>query len=152
MQQIWKTAWTCVPFTFIMFIHFYLVDVRHSQNHIVVCFLAIFWRSLYPRQPSSLTKGSAGTDQVMFFQITAAGTAPSINYSTENYRDWQKRHWFLVFHISIWGVEILFGGFSPEFWVPCYSVAPQLGGMYGGRLTRLSFLISREFRTKEYIY
>jgi len=34
MQQTWKTAWTCVPFTSIMFIHFYLVDFRHFQNYI----------------------------------------------------------------------------------------------------------------------
>jgi len=32
MQQTWKTAWTCVPFTFTMFMHFHLVDVRHFQN------------------------------------------------------------------------------------------------------------------------
>jgi len=31
-----------------MVVHFYLVDVRHLQNHILVCFLAIFWLSLYP--------------------------------------------------------------------------------------------------------
>jgi len=27
---------------FIMFIHFYLVDVRHFENHIIVYFLALF--------------------------------------------------------------------------------------------------------------
>ena len=42
LLQIWKTAWTFVPFTFITFIHFYLVDVRHFQNYIVVHFLTIF--------------------------------------------------------------------------------------------------------------
>jgi len=47
MQQTRKTAWTCVPFTSIMVVHFYLVDVRQFQNHILVCFLAILWRSLY---------------------------------------------------------------------------------------------------------
>jgi len=30
-----------------------------------------------------------------------------------------------VFHIYILGVEILFGGFSSEFWVSCDSVAPN---------------------------
>jgi len=32
---------------FIMFIHFYLVDVRHFENHIVV-FLGSFWRPVWP--------------------------------------------------------------------------------------------------------
>jgi len=44
MQQTWKTAWTSVPFTFIMFIP--LVDVRHLQNCIVMHFLTLFWRPL----------------------------------------------------------------------------------------------------------
>ena len=42
MQQTSKTAWSCVPFTFTMFIHFYLVDVRHFQNYIVEYFLTFF--------------------------------------------------------------------------------------------------------------
>jgi len=37
-----------------------------------------------------------------------------------------------VFHISIWGAEILFGGLSSEFWVPCDNVAAQLEGMEDG--------------------
>jgi len=31
-----------------MFIHFYLVDIRHLQNHIIVYFFALFWRPLWP--------------------------------------------------------------------------------------------------------
>ena len=45
MQQSWKTAWTCAPFTSIMFIHFYLLDVRHFHNYIVEPFLTLFWPS-----------------------------------------------------------------------------------------------------------
>jgi len=63
-----------------MFIHLYLVDVRHFQNHTVVYILALFWR---PFWPSAL---GAGTDQAMLLQITAAGTAPSINYRTGRIR------------------------------------------------------------------
>jgi len=64
-----------------MFIHFYLVDVRHFQNHIVVYLLALFGPPLAyrPRQPPSLPTGSAGTDQAMLFQVTAEGTTPFIN-------------------------------------------------------------------------
>ena len=64
----------------------------------------------------------------MFFQITAAGTAPSINYSTEKYRDWQKLLWFLVFYISIWGVEILFGGVQPWILGPLLQRSAPTGG------------------------
>jgi len=64
-----------------MSLHLYLVDVRHFPNHIVVYFLAHFWRPLWP---SVLGKG---TDQVMLFQITVAGTSPSINHRTEKNTD-----------------------------------------------------------------
>jgi len=79
----------CVPLTFIIFIPFYLVDARHFQNHIVAYFLAFLALPLplHHRHQSSLTKGSAGTDQAILFQVTAAGTTPSINYRTENDTD-----------------------------------------------------------------
>ena len=71
-----------------MFIHFYLVDVCHFQNHIVVC---IFLGSFLA--PPNLCKCSTGTDQTMLFQVKAAGTALSINYRTEKDTDHrQKRH------------------------------------------------------------
>jgi len=44
-----------------------------------------------------------------------------------------------VLHISIWGIEALFGGLSgdwTEFWAPCDSVPPTIG-LYGVRLIRL---------------
>ena len=60
----------------------------------------------------------------MTFLWTSLGTAPSINYRTEKDTDWQKLQWFLVFHIQIWGVEILSLNFeSPVTTWP----APQLG-------------------------
>jgi len=40
-----------------------------------------------------------------------------------------------VLHISIWGIETFSGGLSgdgTEFWAPCGSVGPQLGGMECG--------------------
>jgi len=48
----------------------------------------------------------------------------------------------------VFQVKILFWGLNAEFWIPCYSVVPKWG--YGGRLTWLWFLISREFRIKYY--
>jgi len=50
-----------------MFIHFYLVNVRHFQNYVVVYFLALFW---YPfgleqcfstQSPRKALAESAGT-------------------------------------------------------------------------------------------
>jgi len=37
-----KNCVNVFPFTPIMFTHFYLVDVRHFQNHRVVCFMALY--------------------------------------------------------------------------------------------------------------
>jgi len=53
------------------------VTFRTTQSYISCLFLALAlpW---HLRQPTSLTKGSASTDQMMLFQVTAASTAPSI--------------------------------------------------------------------------
>jgi len=64
MQQTWKTVWTCVPFTFIMFIHFYFLTFRTTYSCIFLdSFLAppLAWR---PRQPPSLPKYTGGTKGV----------------------------------------------------------------------------------------
>jgi len=64
-----------------MFIHFHLVDIRHFHKYIVVHFLTLFW---LPYWLSALDSRPVclNVAQAMLFQVTAAGTAPSINYRT----------------------------------------------------------------------